>query len=144
MPDAHHAKVQMPTFRPGRASAMWMSDNLAIEAMRRVSRGQVTMRYESLVNAPREELARAIDGETGEVAEADLDRFGAASIVVGVQHSVAGNPVRMREGGVTLRADEEWRSAMTPADRRTVVAVTWPLLLRYGYPLGAGKVHTAA
>jgi hypothetical protein len=144
MPDAHHAKVQMPTFRPGRASAMWMSDNLAIEAMRRVSRGQVTMRYESLVSAPREELARAIDGETGEVAEADLERFGAASIAVGVQHSVAGNPVRMREGGVTLRADEEWRSAMTPADRRTVVAVTWPLLLRYGYPLGAGKAHTAA
>jgi hypothetical protein len=134
----------MPTFGPGRAAAMWMSDNVAIEAMRRVSRGQVTMRYESLVSAPAQELARATAGEALEVAGADLARFGAASIAVGVQHSVAGNPVRMREGGVTLRADEEWRTAMSAADRRAVSAVTWPLLLRYGYPLGAGNAHTVA
>ena len=78
------------------------------------------------------------------MAAADLERFGAASIAIGVQHSVAGNPVRMRDGGVTLRADEEWRSAMTLGDRRTVAAVTWPLLLRYGYPLAAGNAHPAA
>jgi hypothetical protein len=112
--------------------------------MRSVSRGQVTMRYESLVSAPTHELARATAGEAPQVAGADLARFGAASIAVGVQHSVAGNPVRMREGGVTLRADEEWRTAMSPADRRTVSAVAWPLLLRYGYPLGARNAHTVA
>jgi hypothetical protein len=144
MPDAHHARVQMPTFGPGRAAAMWMSDNVAIEAMRPVSHGQVTMRYEALVSAPTQELARATAGEAPQVAGADLARFGAASIAVGVQHSVAGNPVRMREGGVTLRADEEWRTAMSPADRRTVSAVAWPLLLRYGYPLGARNAHTVA
>ena len=139
MPDAHHARVQMPTFGPGRASAMWMSDNLAIEATRRVSPDQVTMRYESLVRTPQEEIARATAGELAGVTGGDLTRFGAGSIEVGLQHSVAGNPVRLRGGAVTLRADEEWRSTMPAADRRVVAAVTWPLLLRYGYRLGSDR-----
>ena len=50
-------------------------------------------------------------------------------------HSVSGNPNRFGTGEVELRADEEWRRAMRGLDRGMVTALTWPLLLRYRYPL---------
>jgi hypothetical protein len=52
---------------------------------------------------------------------------------VGVQHTVAGNPVRMQSGPVTLRVDDAWRGAMSARDRRLVTLLTFPLLARYGY-----------
>jgi len=50
-----------------------------------------------------------------------------------VQHTVAGNPVRMRSGPLKLRVDDAWRAAMPAADRRLVTLLTFPLLARYGY-----------
>jgi glycosyltransferase involved in cell wall biosynthesis len=44
-----------------------------------------------------------------------------------------------RYGEVELRADEEWRGAMRAVDRVMVTALTWPLLLRYRYPLRAPR-----
>ena len=46
-------------------------------------------------------------------------------------HSVAGNPDRLRHGQITLRSDDRWRTAMASRDRRLVSALTAPLLLRY-------------
>ena len=54
-------------------------------------------------------------------------------------HSVSGNPNRFGTGEVELRADEEWRRAMRTVDRGLVTALTWPLLLRYRYPLRAPR-----
>jgi hypothetical protein len=46
-----------------------------------------------------------------------------------------GNPMRLETGHVQLRLDEAWRTDMRVMDRATVTALTWPLLLRYGYRL---------
>jgi hypothetical protein len=54
-------------------------------------------------------------------------------------HSVSGNPNRFGTGEVELRADEEWRRAMRGRDRGMVTALTWPLLLRYRYPLRSSR-----
>jgi hypothetical protein len=51
-------------------------------------------------------------------------------------HSVSGNPDRLATGPVELRPDAEWETAMRPADRRLMTALSWPLLLRYGYLRG--------
>ena len=48
-------------------------------------------------------------------------------------HSISGNPDRLRTGPVEIRLDDEWRTGMSRADHRFVTALTWPLLLRYGY-----------
>jgi len=50
-----------------------------------------------------------------------------------VQHTVAGNPVRMQSGPLKLRVDDAWRAAMPAGDRRLVTLLTFPLLARYGY-----------
>ena len=33
----------------------------------------------------------------------------------------------------TVRSDDEWRTGLSPRDRRTVELLTWPLRHRYGY-----------
>jgi hypothetical protein len=39
---------------------------------------------------------------------------------------------------VTLRVDDEWKHAMRRRDRWLISLLTWPQLLRYGYPLRLG------
>lgn len=51
-------------------------------------------------------------------------------------HTVEGNPMRFQQGTVELHLDEEWKKGMKRTDRRISTALTWPLLLRYGYLAG--------
>jgi hypothetical protein len=49
---------------------------------------------------------------------------------------VDGNPVRFARE-LTLSVDDEWQRRLSNRDRRTMSALTWPLLRRYGYPVRA-------
>jgi len=40
-----------------------------------------------------------------------------------------------------LRADDEWRTAMSKGRQVTISAATWPLLLRYGYQIAPRAQH---
>jgi hypothetical protein len=92
------------------------------------------VRYERLVTAPASELERALGDALPAAALAALEAGGdAGEYRVGVQHTVAGNPVRMQSGPLKLRVDDAWRAAMPAGDRRLVTALTFPLLARYGY-----------
>jgi len=91
------------------------------------------IRYESLLESPREEIERTLaflDLEGDEEALAFLDR---RSIEFGVNHTVSGNPVRFRRGRVPLRLDAEWQTSMRRMDRTVVSLITWPLQALYGY-----------
>ncbi|MDP9239191.1 MAG: sulfotransferase family protein, partial [Actinomycetota bacterium] len=59
-------------------------------------------------------------------------------VELGVDHSVWGNPMRLRTGREPLRRDDSWRAGLPAADRRIVTALSLPALARYGY-LGAGQ-----
>jgi Sulfotransferase family len=133
MVDAQDANLYMPTFGPAWSSVTWISNNLAVDAMRAFGFPAVTIRYESLVRNPRWEIARALGGAVSEATEHGLDRLAGPTITVGTQHTVAGNPVRMQAGEITLRLDDAWSSEMRSGTKRTVTLLTWPLLARYGY-----------
>jgi hypothetical protein len=93
------------------------------------------LRYEDFATQPRATVARimAFLGEDGQVPFADDD-----TVVLDVNHTVAGNPNRFRVGRVQIRLDSEWRRRM-PRHRQLVVRVlTSPLLLRFGYSLTGG------
>ncbi len=124
----------MPTFGPAWSSLTWISNNLAVDAVRGRGLRPRVMRYERLVAAPAQELSRALGDALPEAARAAIAAGGDAEFSPGVQHTVAGNPVRMRTGPLTLRVDDAWRAAMPAFDRRVVTALTFPLLARYGYP----------
>ena len=46
--------------------------------------------------------------------------------------------MRFTTGRVPIRYDAAWHTAMRPGNKRTVTALTLPLLMRYGYLRGAG------
>jgi hypothetical protein len=91
------------------------------------------LRYEDLLDAPRETVARVLafagvasPGETLgflRADEADLEP----------NHTVDGNPMRLRRGPVALRRDDAWRTGLGAADRRVVETLTAPLAWAYGY-----------
>jgi hypothetical protein len=50
--------------------------------------------------------------------------------------------MRFTVGRVALRRDDAWRHALRAGHRRLVMALTAPLLGRYGYPLLARRAAT--
>lgn len=116
----------------GTAEALWASD----------SSRYLRLRYEDLVANPRPAIERVLDfvGAPASVG-ADHDRLpfmNATTVVLGENHTVAGNPNRLIQGAVSIRADDEWVSKMPRAQQRLVTALTLPLLRRYGYPATTG------
>jgi len=97
------------------------------------------LRYEDFATEPRAALARILTflGEDGEPPFVDDE-----TVVLGVNHTVAGNPNRFRVGAVRVRLDGEWSRRMPRHRQLAVRALTVPLLLRFGYPLLVGSSGT--
>lgn len=124
----------MPTFGPAWSSLTWISNNLAVDVVRGRGLRPRVVRYERLVTTPARELLRGLGDTLPVAARSALEAGGdAGEFTVGVQHTVAGNPVRMQSGPLRLRLDDAWRAAMPARDRRLVTLLTFPLLARYGY-----------
>jgi hypothetical protein len=119
--------------RPLKAAVLWSLWNLVTELFwRRAPGGYLRLRYEDFVAAP-QTVVRGVVALAGE--EPALPFVSDAAVRLGPTHSVSGNPNRFDAGVVELRADDQWLGAMRPLDRWLVTAVSWPLLLRYGYRL---------
>jgi hypothetical protein len=129
--------------RPTRTVArFWILNNLGAELFcRPFPQRYRRLHYEELVRRPRESLGRIVE-LAGEGPRA-LPLTDERTLRLGATHSVKGSPVRLQQGAVALRLDDEWRRAMPRADRRLTTALTWPLLLRYGY-LGHRDTRPAA
>jgi hypothetical protein len=110
--------------------ARWTENCLSAEILRRyVPRERwLFLRYEDFAAQPRESVARilAFLGETAAPPFEEGD-----TVVLGPNHTVAGNPNRFRTGPVTIALDDEWTRRMPRQRRLAVRALTWPLQLRY-------------
>ncbi len=117
------------------ASVYWMSTNLLSHAVRGRASGFTFLRYEDFAAHPAETVEALVRrlGREGRPTEQVVG--GAASFAV--QHTVAGNPMRFQTGRTEIKADLEWKTALPLAAKVMTTALTWPLLLRYGY-LGRG------
>jgi hypothetical protein len=117
----------------------WTENSLGAAVLRRYVPPErwIFLRYEDFATQPREALSRilAFLGEGGSLPFVDDD-----SVVLGVNHTVAGNPNRFRVGRVRISLDSEWRRRMPRSRQLAVRALTWPLLLRFGYPLTSRPV----
>jgi hypothetical protein len=118
---------------PAVSARRWSLWQAVTELLWRRPGRYLRLRYEDFVADP-QAAVRAVVELTGETPAA-WPFTGPATVRLGATHSVSGNPNRFGTGEVELRADEEWRRAMRVADRAMVTALTWPLLLRYRYPL---------
>jgi Sulfotransferase family len=116
---------------PAMSSALWDSWNASAEALwRRAPEKYLRLHYEDFVADPRASLERIVKlvGVT-----AELPLAGEREVVLGVSHTVSGNPNRFETGAIELRPDREWMEKMYPRHKALVTALTLPLLKHYGY-----------
>ena len=129
----------------GKATVFWTFNNLGAELLcRHAPDRYLRLQYEDFVRRPREwvERIRRLVGEArcapageGQEGSREPPFIGDRTVELHATHSVWGNPDRFRTGAVELVPDDEWMTGMPAADRRFVTAVTWPFLVRYGYPV---------
>ncbi|WP_433350806.1 sulfotransferase family protein [Microtetraspora malaysiensis] len=118
----------MTRWAPGRTAVHWLAQNLAFELLRRRGVPVIRIRYEDLLRRPAEtlrELTAALRVPSGA-----LPFLGDGEALLGVAHTVSGNPMRFVVGRVPF---SERRVTLPLGRRLLVTALTWPLLLRYGY-----------
>jgi hypothetical protein len=136
-PEVTDGESFMPVYSPRAAAVAWTVDNALLDLLAWLGVPTIRLRYESLVARPREHVEALLRHTGRAAAPGQLDFIGDGWVELAVDHTSAGNPMRFRQGRRDLRADEEWTHAMPRRQRLLVTALTWPLLLRYGYGLGA-------
>jgi hypothetical protein len=124
----------MPRLGLARSALLWTAWNLAVPwAAGGKNARYRRLHYEDFVSRPQHhvrELAAFVDEKSPK------DSFLSEHVArIGTQHTLSGNPMRFDRGVLDILPDREWAHAMTRSDRSVVLALTWPLLIRYGYEL---------
>ncbi len=131
-PEITGAVEFMPQFNPLKVALDWDVQNALFAFGRLTHTPRMVLRYEDLISNPRGSIA-AIARFAGLEFPEMVGRVLDSSIVdLGVQHSVAGNPMRFKPGLVRLRSDQSWREHLTGRDRILVSAATGPIRAAYG------------
>ena len=112
--------------------ARWNENCLSAEVLRRhVPPGNwLFLRYEDFAAQPRAAIDRVLAflGQDAPSPFVDED-----AVMLGTNHTIAGNPIRFRTGRVRIALDDEWRRRMPRSRQLAVRALAGPLLLRYRY-----------
>ncbi len=122
---------------PVRSGVEWVAFNALFRAVRGERAPVRRIRYEDLAADPSSVIEQVVadvrrDGEDGSAGSGFL-RGNVA--MLNLDHTVAGNPLRFAHGSFTIRQDDDWRRSLPSWARRVTTALTWPLLVAYGYPL---------
>ena len=128
------------TMSAARSTAYWVGFNLASRALveRHPERSRL-LRYEDFIRDPAETI-RALIELCGEPAGSPVR--GRTAELHG-NHTVTGNPDRFRTGTTLIRPfDGMWRAELPMRAKLATLALAWPLLTRYGYPLRGGDGAT--
>jgi hypothetical protein len=140
MKDSVDAVVLKGTIPPPLTAFRWMVYHLVFHGLSLLDKRQLVVRYEDVVRAPREQLARVaayLDEELDDEAVAFVKP---TSLWLATDHTAVGNDMRFLRGDVALAVDEEWRGALPARDRRIVTILTWPFLKCYRYVGRASSV----
>ncbi len=135
------AGSQMSTYPAASAALRWNLQNSALQLLARLGTPTLRVRYEDFVRAPAATLGE-IAAFAGLPAGPDSGFLGTDGpgrwwADLAATHTASGNPMRFTTGRVPIRYDAAWQTAMLAGNRRTVTALTLPLLMRYGYLNGA-------
>jgi hypothetical protein len=115
------------------SSLVWLGGNFTIERFwGRKPERYMLLRYEDFVQSPLTSVKNILRF-VGE--EAELPFVNGREVSLAVSHTFSGNPDRFQSGTIKIESDEGWRREMGGGRQASVTAITWPGLLRYGYPL---------
>jgi hypothetical protein len=134
-----HKKGDLYQLDPFRSSKTWNSRNLMAEIIGRQMKGKyLRLRYEDFVRMPQKAvqdimmMLKEPRGSANEFFISDQE------VRLSPSHLIYGNPDRFKSGVVRLKYDGKWKQ-MGLRDKITVTAITWPFLIRYGYPVFSGE-----
>ncbi len=125
---------RMLVYRPWSAAARYDLYNGMTTLVGALGVPYLRVRYEDLVRDPIDTV-RAVVAHVDPGADPDLSFIEEESVVLGVDHTVGGNPMRFSSGALEIHRDEAWLTGLPPRDRTWVSVLTAPLLAAYGYPL---------
>ncbi|WP_344921441.1 sulfotransferase [Streptosporangium oxazolinicum] len=120
----------MTHWSPSRTSLHWLSENLSLELLARRGVPVTRVRYEDLLDAPADTLRRVV-ARIG--LPCRLDFLSGSWAELSTAHTASGNPVRFTVGRTKLTRDDSWRAVASSRQSRLVAALTWPLMIKYGY-----------
>ncbi|MFQ5664754.1 MAG: sulfotransferase [Terriglobia bacterium] len=119
---------------PAKSSIVWTLWNTSISMLAgRLRPRSLRLRHEDFVENPSRAVSRVASLFKG--CTLDLSFIQHGGVNLSKQHTVSGNPIRLRSGYVELHRGEEWRTRMKRRDVLLVTATTWPFLRWYGYDL---------
>jgi len=126
-----------------RSTAYWLTFNLASRALvARYPERSLFVRYEDFIREPAPVLRTLVELVGGDPSTLPL-RGRVAELQP--NHTVTGNPDRFRSGPTVIRPDDsKWRDELPTRDQLTTIALAWPLMWKYGYPLTGGTTHAPA
>lgn len=127
----------MRRYNTAKSALMWDLGNAGIPMLRLGHRHYRVIRYEDLVASPKDMVTGILDhlGYT-RADQSSLDFIDGYNVKLKVNHTVSGNPMRFDHGVIKIHPDMEWQQKMAKMQKFTVTALTWPLLLKYGYMHG--------
>ncbi len=112
------------------AAARWTASQSQIDLLRARGLPAGVVHYEDFVTDPAASV-RAGLAEVGiAVGTADLGHLRPGQADLPMSHGISGNPSRFTLGEVALRADEDWRTALSRPQQAAVVALASPHLPR--------------
>jgi hypothetical protein len=119
---------------PLRSSLEWLAFNGLFHILGLTGSPVHRVRYEDLVADPSGQLRAVLDAtNAGGSSDTGFAFVHDRTVVLGPDHTVAGNPMRFERGETALRPDDAWHTRMPRLDRLITSAITWPLLRFYGY-----------
>ena len=121
----------MGTRSLARSAFHWLRGNVAPFLLRFRSSEYVRVRYEDLVAQP----GRFVESYLRRLNLAPADLGPGPEFELATGHLAGGNPIRFEAGPVRIAEDDEWKEKMSRRDVLALTLLTWPLLLKFGYPL---------
>ena len=135
-PEIIDGKTYMHRHRPVRSAGEWLYRSVLFDMAPTLGgfKRQIRLRYEDLIANPAQNLDQIVQFVEEPPRAYPFLQGDSANFTV-TNHTVSGNPMRFQHGPVRLRLDNEWERDMKRADKALVTALTWPLLLKYRYPI---------
>jgi hypothetical protein len=122
---------------------LWLTDNLLFDLASRGMTGSARLKYESLVADPVSQVRRVLTDLGLGASDLSLSFLSDSAAALPASHALSGNPMRFQRGQIALRADEDWREAMSRPRKVVISLATWPLLRRYGYSLSTRRLSSS-
>lgn len=131
-PETGERMEDMPRYTVFESMVNWTSYSLLFHALTLLKVPVMTVHYEDFMREPKLTLER-IARFSGAVWSGELlPTLDNNKVVLDIDHTVAGNPMRFKVGEVALELDEAWKTKMDRFERTVASVLSLPMRMAYG------------